>query len=74
LQLLLVVSKAVLLFILALAVVVPLGVVVLVGGGVELLLLGAVSDEVGGVVTLKAAPRRSTPLIAELVQGSELLR
>jgi hypothetical protein len=38
--------------------VIPVVVVVLVGGGVELLLVGgAVEDKVGGVVTLKAAPR-----------------
>jgi hypothetical protein len=36
--------------------VVPAGVVVLVGG-VELLPLGAVVDEVGGVAALKATPR-----------------
>jgi hypothetical protein len=72
--LLLVVLKAVLLLIVTLAVVVPLGVVVLVGGGVELLPLGAVSDEVGGVAALKATPRWSPPLLAELVQGTELSR
>jgi hypothetical protein len=55
-------------------VVVPLGVVVLVGGGVKLLPLGAVGDEVGGVTALKAAPSRSPPLLAELVQRSELSR
>jgi hypothetical protein len=53
--LLLLVLGAVLLLIVALAVVVPLGVVILVGGGVELLPLGAVGDEVGGVTALKAA-------------------
>jgi hypothetical protein len=42
-------SEAVLLLVVALDVVVPLGVVILVGGGVELLPLGAVSDEVGDV-------------------------
>jgi hypothetical protein len=36
--------------------VIPNVVVVLVGG-VELLLLGAVCNEVGGVATLKVAPR-----------------
>jgi hypothetical protein len=46
-----------LLLVLALAVVVLLGVVVLVGGGVELLPLGVVDDEVGGVTALEAAPR-----------------
>jgi hypothetical protein len=57
LELLLLVPKVVLLFIIALAVVVPLDVVVLVGGGLELLALGAVSNEVGGVAALKAASR-----------------
>jgi hypothetical protein len=57
-----------------LVVVVPLSVVILVGGGVELLPLGAVGDEVGGVVTLEAAPRRSPPLLPELVQNAELSR
>jgi hypothetical protein len=47
----------VLLLIVALAVVISLGVVILVGGGVELLPLGTVGDEVGGVTTLEAAPR-----------------
>jgi hypothetical protein len=37
------------------AVVVPVGLVVLIGG-VKLLPLGVVSDEVGGVATLEAAP------------------
>jgi hypothetical protein len=45
--------------------VIPVVVVVLVGG-VELLPLGAVSDEVGGVTALKAAPRRPPPLLVEL--------
>jgi hypothetical protein len=53
--LLLLVLKAVLLLVVALVVVIPLGVVILVGGGVELLTLGAVGDEVGGVATLKLA-------------------
>jgi hypothetical protein len=70
--LLLLVPEAVLLLVVALAVVVPLGVVILVGGGVELLPLRAVGDEVGGVTALEAAPRRSPPLIAEPVQSSEL--
>jgi hypothetical protein len=72
--LLLLVLKAVLLLIGALAVVVLLGVVVLVGGGVELLPLGAVSDEVGGVTALEAAPRRSPPLLSGPMQRSELSR
>jgi hypothetical protein len=37
--------------------VVSVVVVVLVRGGVELLSLGAVDDEVGGVTTLEEAPR-----------------
>jgi hypothetical protein len=52
LLLLLLIPEAVLLFVVTLAVVVPLGVVVLVGGGVELLPLGAVGDKVGGVIAL----------------------
>jgi hypothetical protein len=52
----LIVLEAVLLLIIALAVVVPFGVVILVGG-VELLPLGAVGDELGGVAALEAAPR-----------------
>jgi hypothetical protein len=40
-------------------------VVVVLVGGVQLLPLGAVSDEVGGVAALKAAPRRPPPLLAE---------
>jgi hypothetical protein len=74
LELLLLVPEVVLLLALALvAGVVPLGVVVLVGG-VELLPLGAVGDEVGGVAALKTAPRRSPPLLVEPVQSSELSR
>jgi hypothetical protein len=46
----------VVLLVIALAIVVPLGVVILIRG-VELLPLGAVSDEVGGVTALEAAPR-----------------
>jgi hypothetical protein len=37
--------------------VVPIVVVILVGGGVDLLPLGVVSDEVGGVTTLEVAPQ-----------------
>jgi hypothetical protein len=55
--LLLLVPEAVLLLALALvAGVIPVLVVVLVGG-VELLLVRAVSDEVGSVATLEAAPQ-----------------
>jgi hypothetical protein len=74
LLLLLNVPELVLLLIVALAVVVPLGVVVLVGGGVKLLPLGVVGDEVGGVTTLEATPMRSPPLLAEPMQSSELSR
>jgi hypothetical protein len=72
LLLFLLVPEAVLLLALALvAGVVPVVVVVLVGG-VELLPLGAVDDEVGGVAALEAAPRRPPPLLAEPVQRVEL--
>jgi hypothetical protein len=74
LLLLLLVPEAVLLLIVALvAGVVPVIVVVLVGG-VELLPLGAVGDEVGGVAALEATHRRPPPLLAEPVQSSELSR
>jgi hypothetical protein len=64
--LLLVVPEAVLLLALVLvAGVVPVVVVILVGG-VELLPLGAVGDEVGGVAALEAAPRRPLPLLLYL--------
>jgi hypothetical protein len=54
---LLIVPKAVLLLALALVTgVLPVVVVVLIGG-VEFLPLGAVGDEVGGVTALEAAPR-----------------
>jgi hypothetical protein len=72
--LLLLVPEAVLVLALALVTrVVPVVVVVLVGG-VELLPLGAVSDEVGGVATLEAARGRHPPLLAESVQCAELPR
>jgi hypothetical protein len=74
LLLLVVVPEAVLLLALTLvAVIVPVVVVVLVGG-VKLLPLGVVGDEVGGVSVLKTAPRRPPPLLTELVQSSELSR
>jgi hypothetical protein len=72
LLLLLLLPKVVLLLVVALVVVILLGVVVLVGGGVVLLPLWVVGDEVSGVAALEAAPRRSPPLLAELVQGTEL--
>jgi hypothetical protein len=53
--------------------VIPVVVVVLVGG-VKLLPLGEVGDEVGGVATLEAAPRRPPPLLVEPAQSSELNR
>jgi hypothetical protein len=74
LELLFLVPEAVLLLVVALTVVVPLGVVVLVGGGVKLLSLGEVDDEVGGVTALEAVPRRSPPLLVKPVQSSELSR
>jgi hypothetical protein len=49
-------------------------VVVVLVGGVKLLPLGTVGDEVGGVTALEAAPRRPHPLLAEPVQSSELSR
>jgi hypothetical protein len=53
--------------------VIPVVIVVLVGG-VKLLPLGAVGDEVDGVATLEAAPRRPPPLLAGPVQSSKLSR
>jgi hypothetical protein len=71
--LLILVPEAVLLLALALvAGVIPVVVVVLVG--VELLPLGAVGDEVGGIAALEAAPRRPLPLLVESVQSTELPR
>jgi hypothetical protein len=56
-ELLLLIPEAVLLLVIALiAGVVPVGLLVLVRG-VELLPLEAISDEVGGVAALEAAPR-----------------
>jgi hypothetical protein len=51
--------------------VISVGVVELVGG-VKLLPLQAVGDEVGGVTGLQATPGSSPPLLTELVQGTEL--
>jgi hypothetical protein len=70
--LLLSVPEAILLLTLALVAGVILVVVVVLVGGVKLLPLGAVNDEVGGVTALEAALRRSPPLLAELVQSLEL--
>jgi hypothetical protein len=47
-------------------------VVVVLVGGVKLLPLGAIGDEVGGVTTLETAPRRPPPLLEEPVQSLEL--
>jgi hypothetical protein len=67
LEFLLLVPEAVLLLVIVLAIFILLGVVILVGGRVELLPLRAVGDEVGGVAALEAALRRSPPLLVELV-------
>jgi hypothetical protein len=72
--LLLLVPEAVLLLTLALVAGVILLIVVVLVGGIELLPLGAVSDEVGGVTALEAAPRRPPPLLAKYVQCVELPR
>jgi hypothetical protein len=74
LLLLLLVPDAVLLLSLTLVTGVNPVVVVALVGGVKLLPLGAVGDEVGGVTTLEPAPRRSPPLLVEPVQSSELSR
>jgi hypothetical protein len=74
LELLLIVPEAVLLLALALVARVILVVVVVLVEGVELLPLGAASDEVGGVTALEAAPRRPPPLLVEPMQSSELSR
>jgi hypothetical protein len=64
----------VLLLIVTLVAGVILVVVVVIVGGVELLPLGTVGNEVGGVTALEAAPRWPPLLLMELVQGSELSR
>jgi hypothetical protein len=74
LLLLLLIPEAILLLVITLDVVISLGVVVLIGGGVELLPLGVVGDEVDGVTALEAAPRRSPPLLAEPVESLKLSR
>jgi hypothetical protein len=70
--LLLLVPKVILLLALTLLAGVISVVVVVLIGGVELLPLRPVSDEVGGVTTLKAVLRRPPPLLAESVQCAEL--
>jgi hypothetical protein len=65
--LLLLVPEVVLLLALALVAGGVSVVVVVLIGGVKLLPLGVVGDEVGGVTTLEAAPRRPPPLLAEPV-------
>jgi hypothetical protein len=55
--LLLLVPEAILLLVVTLVAGVVLDGVVVLVGGVELLPLGAVGDEVGGVTALEAAPR-----------------
>jgi hypothetical protein len=47
-------------------------VVVVFIGGVELLPLVAIGDEVGGVTILEAAPGWPPSFLAELMQGTEL--
>jgi H+/Cl- antiporter ClcA len=74
LELLLHVPEAVLLLVVALVARVILVVVVVLVGGVKLLPLEAVGDEVGGVTALEAAPRTPPPLLAEHVQSLELSR
>jgi hypothetical protein len=73
LLLLLVPEAALLLVIVFVTGVVPVVVLVLIGG-VKLLPLGALGDEVGGVTALEAAPRRPPPLLAEPMQSLELSR
>jgi hypothetical protein len=71
---LLVVPEAVLLLTITLVTeVIPVVIVVLIGG-VKLLPLEAVDDEMSGVAALEAAPRWSAPLLTEPVQGAELSR
>jgi hypothetical protein len=70
--LLLLIPEAVLLLALTLVVGVVLVVVVVLVGGVKHLPLGAISNEVGGVAALKAAPRRPPPLLTEPVQSLKL--
>jgi hypothetical protein len=64
----------VLLLALALVAGVVLVVIVVPVGGVELLPLRAIGDEVSGVAALKAAPMRPPPLLVEPLQSSELSR
>jgi hypothetical protein len=72
LLLLLLVPEATLLLVIAFVTgVVPVVVLVLIGG-VKLLPLRTLGDEVGGVTALEAAPRRPPPLLAEPMQSLEL--
>jgi hypothetical protein len=69
LLLLLLVSEAILLLLVTLvARVISIGIVVLVGG-VELLPLGAVGNEVGAVTALEATPGCYTPLLVDLYKA-----
>jgi hypothetical protein len=71
--LLVVVSEAILLLVVALiAEIVPVGVVIIVGG-LKLLPLRAVGDKVGGVTALEAALGWSPPLLAELCKAQNFL-
>jgi hypothetical protein len=70
---LLLIPEAVLLTLALVAGVISVVVVVLVGGGVELLPLRAVSDEVGDVAPLEATPRRSPPLLGNLCKARNFL-
>jgi hypothetical protein len=70
--LLLLAPEVVLLLFIALAVVILLNVVILVGG-VEILPLEAVGDEVGGVTALEAAPRRSPLSLQNLCKAQSFL-
>jgi hypothetical protein len=72
--LLLLVPEAVLFLALTLVAGVILVIVVVLVGRVELLPVGAVGNEVGGVAAFEAAPRRPPPLLTEPVQRTELPR
>jgi hypothetical protein len=70
--LLVVVPEAVLLALVIVARVIPVVVVVLVGG-VELLPLGTVGDKVGGVAALKAVPKRPPLSLRNLCKAQNFL-